>query len=620
MSWMFTRPDGFDFVNACVTMLIPETPGVKKLQRSAVIALMVCVIATSAGCSGGSQSSTATTQPRPLIISTSTLPAALASTAYGAVLASAGGTPPISWRLSAGALPAGVTLNVATGLLAGMPTVLGDAEFTVTATDSGVPNAQAVQRSLTIVVDAAAEATVSLVANPHSAGSTVPETFIGLSYETSALFADSGFLPSNAEFQTLFSQLGPGVLRFGGNSVDQITTFDPGGLTSRGSDQSASNIYESDIDPVFAFAGAVGWKVLWSLSMGLGNGGSDAAEASYVYSQHGAQLAGFEIGNEPNLFFNPDGYRDSSWSEDNYIIDWQTNFYNPIHAAIPNAAFTAAAVTQGGLLTWTQPISSVSAGLGSKIGLLTQHLYPLNASANPLSELTTTLLSDATRSGEAVVAADLQSWSSGSGAAWRMSETGSGMQGTSSDTDVQDTFSAALWGLDYMYTLMANGASGVNFHEGRGGNFRGAPIVFGNGTITVMPLYYALLAFEQGAAQNPPVQQVLVTQSTTAGTVNLTSYATLDANDVERITVINKDTANNVALNITPGGVYTQVSALFLANPGGLSAMDGTTLGGNAVAENGQWAAAPVNLGTLTLGGSFQLGLPYASAVILILH
>jgi hypothetical protein len=70
--------------------------------------------------------------------------------AYSDQLTVQGGTGPFTWTISAGALPAGVTLNGLTGLISGTPTVSGTFPFTVQVTDaSGRTATQAL--SLTIV-------------------------------------------------------------------------------------------------------------------------------------------------------------------------------------------------------------------------------------------------------------------------------------------------------------------------------------------------------------------------------------------------------------------------------------------------------------------------------------
>ena len=61
---------------------------------------------------------------------------AVAGTPYGVTLATDGGIPPLAWAVTGGSLPDGLDLDPATGALAGTPTTVGVAVFTVTATDS----------------------------------------------------------------------------------------------------------------------------------------------------------------------------------------------------------------------------------------------------------------------------------------------------------------------------------------------------------------------------------------------------------------------------------------------------------------------------------------------------
>ncbi|MFW5692403.1 MAG: putative Ig domain-containing protein [Chloroflexota bacterium] len=75
--------------------------------------------------------------PPTLAISPATLPAATAAQAYSQVLSASGGNAPYTFAISAGALPAGLTLNGST--IEGTPTVSGSFTFTVQVTDSTTP-------------------------------------------------------------------------------------------------------------------------------------------------------------------------------------------------------------------------------------------------------------------------------------------------------------------------------------------------------------------------------------------------------------------------------------------------------------------------------------------------
>ena len=68
------------------------------------------------------------------VITTESLPGGTVGTAYSQALA-ADGTAPISWSVSSGALPAGLTLS-SDGQITGTPTTAGTSTFTVTATNA----------------------------------------------------------------------------------------------------------------------------------------------------------------------------------------------------------------------------------------------------------------------------------------------------------------------------------------------------------------------------------------------------------------------------------------------------------------------------------------------------
>lgn len=86
-----------------------------------------------------------------LAISTSSLPNGITSTAYSATLQSTGGVTPVSWSVTVGLLPAGLSLNTSTGAITGTPTTAGTSSFTVQAADSGTPK-QTVTKALSITV------------------------------------------------------------------------------------------------------------------------------------------------------------------------------------------------------------------------------------------------------------------------------------------------------------------------------------------------------------------------------------------------------------------------------------------------------------------------------------
>jgi hypothetical protein len=78
-----------------------------------------------------------------LSVLTSGLPSAAVGAAYSAQLSASGGAGSYTWSVSSGSLPAGLSLNPATGVISGTPTGVGTASFTASVSDPGPPGQQA---------------------------------------------------------------------------------------------------------------------------------------------------------------------------------------------------------------------------------------------------------------------------------------------------------------------------------------------------------------------------------------------------------------------------------------------------------------------------------------------
>jgi hypothetical protein len=105
-----------------------------------------------------------------LKIVTTSLPNGQVSHAYSATLAATGGTAPLSWALSSGALPAGLALTASTGAISGTPTAsTAGTQLTFTVTDSGVP-AQSKNINLSLTVN---PANITVSVSPGRAALTV---------------------------------------------------------------------------------------------------------------------------------------------------------------------------------------------------------------------------------------------------------------------------------------------------------------------------------------------------------------------------------------------------------------------------------------------------------------
>ena len=135
----------------------------------------------------------------PVTVTTTSLPAATAGQAYSATLTAADGTAPYRWSVTAGSLPAGLSLNPSTGAITGTPTGAGTGAITITATDSTVTASVGSTPGSTVLTPAPQQATASLTVtvnpNPFGIGTaSLPSGTVNQPY-TGALSVAGGTSP-----------------------------------------------------------------------------------------------------------------------------------------------------------------------------------------------------------------------------------------------------------------------------------------------------------------------------------------------------------------------------------------------------------------------------------------
>lgn len=113
----------------------------------------------------------------PLTITTASLPNGADNSPYNATVSATGGLGTLTWSISAGSLPTGLSLNSGTGAITGTPTVGGSFSFTVQVRDSSNPQLSDTQGFTVLILEVTTTGLPDGVENDaYSAG---PFTFVG---------------------------------------------------------------------------------------------------------------------------------------------------------------------------------------------------------------------------------------------------------------------------------------------------------------------------------------------------------------------------------------------------------------------------------------------------------
>ncbi len=421
--------------------------------------------------------------------------------------------------------------------------------------------------------------------------------FMGLGYEISSVARPGLMSPANKVYVQLMRTLGPrGVIRIGGNTADYANYSKSAAAVSSAR---GTVVNDAVLEDLGGFLEATGWKLIWTLDLGKGTEADAIAEARTILSIAGERLLAFEIGNEPDLFARAK-HRKPEYGYADWLAEYR-RYKAALRKEFPSIPFAGpdAAVT-------TDWVTRFAADEGKDSVLLTHHYY--REGQNPSSTIEKLLGVDPKLQPQLTA---LKAASQACGAPYRICEVNSFSGG--GRPGVSDTMAGALWTLDYMFTLAANGCVGVNMETGVNHlDFISSYSPIGDdehGHYSAKPEYYGMLAFSLAGRG-----QLLALESD-ANSSEIRAYATQPSKGALAITLINKG-AGTPVLTVDLGEHLKakQASLIRLSGPA-IDAKTGITLGGAEVASGGTWKAAKSE-SVHVRNGQFSITLPPASAAV----
>lgn len=468
--------------------------------------------------------------------------------------------------------------------------------------------------------------TIRIAVDRSRTQAAIPANFTGLGYEISSV-ATPGLLSdkNHPHVQLLRGLGGGGVVRVGGITSDSAS-FVPDAAASVAA--KATVINSASLRELAGFLDATGWQLIWGLNLGSGTAQSAVAEATAVAAAVKDKPLAFEIGNEPDGFAGDvfSAHRPRTYGYDDFLKEYRA-FKSAIRAKLPAATFAGPDASYR-----TDWVTRFAADEGRDLKLLTRHYYRSGANnpyldkligAGPNVSAKQRADYEARRNNNKLemllredpnVRGFLREIAAASHLPLRVCEANSFYGG--GQPGVSDAFVSALWALDFMWTLAAGGAAGVNMETGVNQldfvSYYSPIRNDANGAVSVAPEYYGMLAFAQGSHG-----ERLALDYETDG-LNLTAYAAIADPGHLAVTLINKDPNADADITIASDRGLSDGAALRLKGHA-LDSAEGVTLGGSAVAADGRWTPREIEALPIT-GGECKIHVPAASAAIVTLR
>lgn len=494
--------------------------------------------------------------------------------------------------------------------------------------------ALSVLSTLVAVPSAIAQSALAAISVQTKAlGRQIPKDFVGFSLEVStagqglARFAQGGNnappravyslgAPDapNRGFLQLMRNLGPGILRLGGNSQDN-TCWKP--ASAPHPDRCQGELTLADFHLYSEAAKASGWRLIVGLNLKQNSSQWALSEVTQGIAKEltAEQVLGLELGNEPDLFGEPD--RPKSYSPPDLVKDFRA--YADTFKANP-AAHQYPMIGPAACCRWrnAQDLGTFLDGVGaSTLKLVTVHEYPkttCNGRRVAVEELLApdlmTRFNDAARTWVAaahqrklpIALAETNSASCG------------GMPG------VSNAFASALWGLDWLFSAAQDGLTSVNFHISYrpGGSSYNPVDTYAasdnskNYKNVVQPLYYAMYLFAHSASGKHLMRANAQTRA------NVRAYATgACTNCAVNVVVINKDSSASGSVRVHLDRRAGVGKLLLLKAPSLDSLSPEVTYGGMRFDSDGRIAPPHTTVVQPDSHGDYEFELPHAAAALL---
>jgi hypothetical protein len=457
--------------------------------------------------------------------------------------------------------------------------------------------------------------------------------FLGLALEYNEIPPLARATPQsvNPLFVALLRNLDPAggaIIRVGGLSTDRTWWPVPGMSRPLGITYTLTPAWTTS---ALTLAKAAGVRYLLGVNLEANRTRIDQVEGAQLVNRIGRRyIDALEIGNEPDIYTLIPWYKRANGDP----LPWYDRTGTPVFSRGP--AYGPAQFIQefgralkvvprlpiAGPETGTPPWMDAFDTLlspHSQVRMLTVHAYGLNQCVtdptSPAYPSVPNLLSTVASRGDVSGIAPYVGIAHRNGAALRVDEMGS--ISCNGRAGVSNTMASALWLLDSLFQIDADGVDGVNLHtypHSVNGLFDFAH-TRGVWSAAVHPIYYGALMFAQAA---PPGSRLLTLSS--AAQTRFRAWATLGADHRIRVLLIN-DSLRGSALALVHTPVAPGPASVERLRATSAYATGGLTLGGQTfgAATATGILAAPVPQTARPSGGTYRVTLPAGSAALLTL-